>query len=167
MGGEGGLCTEEERNENETSRHQKSYNQINYRFMHGIEPQFLALQKGFNELIPQCLLKCFDERELELVIGGLGTIDLEDWRTNTRLKHCQTETSQVERSDYIMKLREQWAWFTQKRLVQIIRPCRRPKSFFTYFTYFYFQDINMHFWEKNGNAKLQLPGWLLFMKCLS
>jgi len=68
---------------------------VNYRFMHGIEQQFLALQKGFNELIPQSLLKCFDERELELVIGGLGKIDLEDWKSNTRLKHCQAQTKQV------------------------------------------------------------------------
>jgi hypothetical protein len=52
-------------------------------------------QSGFNELVPQQLLKSFDERELELVIGGLGKIDLEDWRTNTRLKHCQTDTPQV------------------------------------------------------------------------
>ncbi len=66
--------------------------------MHGIEQQFLALQKGFNELIPQCLLKSFDERELELVIGGLGKIDLEDWRSNTRLKHCQPDTIQVQSS---------------------------------------------------------------------
>ena len=65
------------------------------RFMQGIEQQFLALQKGFNELIPQHLLKSFDERELELVIGGLGTIDLQDWRTNTRLKHCTPDTPQV------------------------------------------------------------------------
>ena len=65
------------------------------RFMQGIEQQFLALQKGFNELIPQHLLKPFDERELELVIGGLGTIDLQDWRTNTRLKHCTPDTPQV------------------------------------------------------------------------
>ena len=64
--------------------------------MHGIEQQFLALQKGFNELIPQCLLKSFDERELELVIGGLGKIDLEDWKSNTRLKHCQADTQQVQ-----------------------------------------------------------------------
>ena len=37
------------------------------RFMQGIEQQFLALQKGFHELIPQNSLKPFDERELELV----------------------------------------------------------------------------------------------------
>lgn len=68
---------------------------VNYRFMQGIEQQFLALQKGFHELIPQNSLKPFDERELELVIGGLGTIDLADWKGHTRLKHCTAETSQV------------------------------------------------------------------------
>jgi hypothetical protein len=34
--------------------------------MRGVEAQFLALQKGFNELIPQHLLRPFDERELEV-----------------------------------------------------------------------------------------------------
>ena len=29
------------------------------------------------------------------VIGGLGTIDLSDWKTHTRLKHCTAESSQV------------------------------------------------------------------------
>ena len=30
----------------------------------------------------------YDERELELVIFGLGKIDITDWRENTALKHC-------------------------------------------------------------------------------
>lgn len=34
--------------------------------MRGIEAQFLALQKGFSELIPQHLLKPFDHKELEV-----------------------------------------------------------------------------------------------------
>ncbi|KAL5273487.1 SMURF2 family protein [Megaselia abdita] len=68
---------------------------VNYRFMRGIEQQFLALQKGFCELIPSYLLRPFDERELELVIGGISSIDVSDWRTHTRLKHCTLETQQV------------------------------------------------------------------------
>ncbi|XP_075168551.1 SMAD specific E3 ubiquitin protein ligase [Haematobia irritans] len=68
---------------------------VNYRFMRGIEQQFLALQKGFCELIPSHLLRPFDERELELVIGGISSIDVNDWRSNTRLKHCTPETPQV------------------------------------------------------------------------
>lgn len=63
--------------------------------MRGIEQQFLALQKGFTELIPSQLLRPFDERELELVIGGLGSIDINDWRNNTRLKVCNFAYSAI------------------------------------------------------------------------
>lgn len=59
---------------------------MNYRFMRGIEQQFLALQKGFYEVVPANLLKMFDEKELELIIGGIGKIDLEDWKAHTKLK---------------------------------------------------------------------------------
>ncbi|XP_057668198.1 E3 ubiquitin-protein ligase SMURF2 [Diorhabda carinulata] len=72
---------------------------VNYRFMRGIEQQFLALQKGFSELIPSTSLRPFDERELELVISGIGSIDIADWRAHTRLKHCTPETPVV-----------QWFW---------------------------------------------------------
>lgn len=84
---------------------------VNYRFMRGIEQQFLALQKGkltffmfhasscsilgFCELIPSQLLRPFDERELELVIGGISSIDVTDWKTHTRLKQCNPDTPQV------------------------------------------------------------------------
>ncbi|XP_033630687.1 E3 ubiquitin-protein ligase SMURF2-like [Asterias rubens] len=68
---------------------------VQWRFLRGIEPQFLALQKGCNELIPQHLLKPFDERELELLINGLGKIDLDDWKSHTRLKQCNQESNIV------------------------------------------------------------------------
>lgn len=32
---------------------------------------------------------------LQLIIGGLGKIDLSDWKTNTRLKHCTSESNVV------------------------------------------------------------------------
>ena len=49
---------------------------VNYRWCHGIEQQFLALQKGFNEVVPQHHMKPFDERELELVIGWYSIIEM-------------------------------------------------------------------------------------------
>ena len=30
-----------------------------------------------------------------MIIGGLGKIDLADWKTNTRLKHCTSESNVV------------------------------------------------------------------------
>uniref|UniRef100_A0A8C2J932 HECT-type E3 ubiquitin transferase n=1 Tax=Cyprinus carpio TaxID=7962 RepID=A0A8C2J932_CYPCA len=68
---------------------------VNWRFLRGIEAQFLALQKGFNEVIPQHLLKAFDEKELELIVCGLGKIDINDWKSNTRLKHCTADSNIV------------------------------------------------------------------------
>eukprot|EP00731_Ephydatia_muelleri_P029437 Em0020g1081a len=68
---------------------------VQWRFRVGIEKQFLALQTGFHELIPPELLKSFDEKELELVISGLGKVDVSDWKANTRLKHCTAESDVV------------------------------------------------------------------------
>ncbi|KAF7243124.1 E3 ubiquitin-protein ligase SMURF1 [Varanus komodoensis] len=85
------------RNVSVTEENKKEYVRlyVNWRFMRGIEAQFLALQKGFNELIPQHLLKPFDQKELELIIGGLDKIDLTDWKSNTRLKHCMADSNIV------------------------------------------------------------------------
>jgi E3 ubiquitin ligase SMURF1/2 len=90
---------------------------VNYRFMRGIEQQFLALQKGFHELIPSQLLRPFDERELELVIGGLGTIDINDWKQNTRLKNCTPETSVVK---WFWQIVESYGEEMRARLLQFV-----------------------------------------------
>ena len=58
-----------------------------------------GLQKGFHEIIPPHLLKSFDERELELIVSGLGSVDVDDWMNNTRLKHCTQDTDVI-----------QWFW---------------------------------------------------------
>ena len=75
---------------------------VQWRFQVGVEKQFMALQKGFHELIPAHLLKQFDEKELELIVSGLGSVDVNDWRSNTRLKNCTNETDVI-----------QWFWKVQ------------------------------------------------------
>ena len=80
-----------------TNENKKEYvhTYVQWRFKVGIEKQFVALQKGFNELIQSHLLKSFDEKELELIVSGLGSVDVDDWRANTRLKHCTPDTDVV------------------------------------------------------------------------
>ncbi len=68
---------------------------VQWRFKVGIEKQFNTLQKGFHEIITPNLLKQFDERELELIVSGLGSVDVDDWMNNTRLKHCTLDTDVV------------------------------------------------------------------------
>jgi E3 ubiquitin-protein ligase NEDD4 len=48
-----------------------------------VEEQFQAFIAGFHELIPADLVNVFDERELELLIGGIADIDVEDWKKHT------------------------------------------------------------------------------------
>lgn len=90
---------------------------VQWTFLRGIEAQFLALQKGFNELIPQHLLKPFDERELELVIGGLGKIDIDDWQTNTKLKRCYPDSLVVK---WFWALVKEWDDERRARLLQFV-----------------------------------------------
>ncbi|XP_011404591.1 PREDICTED: E3 ubiquitin-protein ligase SMURF1-like [Amphimedon queenslandica] len=68
---------------------------VQWRFKAGIEKQFIALQRGFNEMVSGHLLKSFDEKELELIVSGLGKIDVQDWQLNTRLKNCSPDTDQI------------------------------------------------------------------------
>jgi len=51
--------------------------------------------QGFNELIPNNLLKIFDENELELLMCGLGNVDVNDWRAHTNYKGEYTATHKV------------------------------------------------------------------------
>uniref|UniRef100_A0A669BHK0 HECT-type E3 ubiquitin transferase n=1 Tax=Oreochromis niloticus TaxID=8128 RepID=A0A669BHK0_ORENI len=90
---------------------------VNWRFLHGIEAQFLALQKGFNEVIPQHLLKAFDEKELELIVCGLGKIDIADWKSNTRLKHCTPDSNIVK---WFWKAVESFDEERRARLLQFV-----------------------------------------------
>lgn len=45
---------------------------VEWRIRGRVQDQFNAFLSGFNELIPQELINVFDERELELLIGGMS-----------------------------------------------------------------------------------------------
>ncbi|GAA5839821.1 hypothetical protein JCM3766R1_004623 [Sporobolomyces carnicolor] len=48
-----------------------------------VESQLAAIKEGLQEIVPLKELRVFDEKELELLIGGVETIDVEDWQKNT------------------------------------------------------------------------------------
>ncbi|KAI7862441.1 hypothetical protein BDF14DRAFT_1855541 [Spinellus fusiger] len=70
-----------------------------WRISRRVEEQFKAFKEGFNQLIPQDLINVFDERELELLIGGLAEIDVDDWKKHTDYR------GYTEQDDVI-----QWFW---------------------------------------------------------
>lgn len=67
---------------------------IKWRIQKRIDEQFQAFIAGFHELIPAELVNVFDERELELLIGGIAEIDVEDWKKHTDYRGY-TESDEV------------------------------------------------------------------------
>ena len=58
-----------------------------WRIVKRVEEQFKALMSGFYEVVPQQLITVFDERELELLIGGIAEVDIQDWKKNTEYRN--------------------------------------------------------------------------------
>ena len=68
-----------------TNENKKEYVELitEWRIQKRVEEQFNAFVTGFHELIPADLVNVFDERELELLIGGIADIDVDDWKKHT------------------------------------------------------------------------------------
>ncbi|OMH85471.1 E3 ubiquitin-protein ligase RSP5 [Zancudomyces culisetae] len=60
---------------------------VNFRIIDNVKPQLDRLLAGFHEFVPLELIQVFDEREMEFVLGGLATIDIDDWKANTVYKN--------------------------------------------------------------------------------
>ncbi|XP_046761109.1 E3 ubiquitin-protein ligase NEDD4-like isoform X7 [Gallus gallus] len=60
---------------------------IQWRFVNRVQKQMNAFLEGFTELLPIDLIKIFDENELELLMCGLGDVDVNDWRQHTVYKN--------------------------------------------------------------------------------
>ncbi|XP_076069409.1 E3 ubiquitin-protein ligase Nedd4 isoform X2 [Oratosquilla oratoria] len=59
---------------------------IQWRFVSRVHPQMEAFREGFNDVVPLSHIKIFDENELELLMCGIVSIDVKDWRANTVYK---------------------------------------------------------------------------------
>ncbi|XP_041429057.1 E3 ubiquitin-protein ligase HUWE1 isoform X4 [Xenopus laevis] len=64
-----------------------------------IRKQLAAFLEGYYEIIPKRLISIFTEQELELLISGLPTIDIDDLKSNTEYHKYQSNSIQI-----------QWFW---------------------------------------------------------
>jgi len=71
-----------------TSENKEEWQQlvIKWRFVSRVQAQMDNFLAGFNELVPLNLIKIFDAGELELLMCGIGVIDVRDWKQNTVYK---------------------------------------------------------------------------------
>uniref|UniRef100_A0A8C6UJM3 E3 ubiquitin-protein ligase n=1 Tax=Neogobius melanostomus TaxID=47308 RepID=A0A8C6UJM3_9GOBI len=76
---------------------------IQWRFMNRVQKQMTAFKEGFFELIPQDVIKIFDENELEVTAHvWIGDVDVNDWKENTKYKNSYCANHMV----------IQWFWKT-------------------------------------------------------
>ena len=88
---------------------------VKWRIEKRIAEQFQAFKEGFQELIPQDLINVFDERELELLIGGIAEIDVDDWKKHTDYRGY-TESDEVVQNFW--KTVRSWDGEQKSRLLQ-------------------------------------------------
>ena len=63
-----------------------------------IPQQLNAFLEGFYDIIPKRLISIFNEQELELLISGLPTIDIDDLKANCEYHKYQANSLQVRQS---------------------------------------------------------------------
>lgn len=105
------------RNIEVTNENKKEYVDlmVKWRIEKRIEEQFKAFKEGFHELIPQDLINVFDERELELLIGGIAEIDVDDWKKHTDYRGY-TESDEV--IQFFWQTVRSWDGEQKSRLLQ-------------------------------------------------
>ncbi|KAF9169267.1 hypothetical protein BGX21_008274 [Mortierella sp. AD011] len=86
-----------------------------WRITRRVEEQFKAFAEGFHQLIPQELVTVFDERELELLMGGISEIDCDDWKKHTDYRGY---TEQDEVVQWFWKCVRSWDSEKKARLLQ-------------------------------------------------
>ncbi|KAK7685350.1 hypothetical protein QCA50_011714 [Cerrena zonata] len=88
---------------------------VEYRISTRVKEQFDAFMTGFLELIPQSLIDVFDERELELLIGGVSEIDVDDWSKYTDYRGYDPNDDVVQ---WFWKCVRSWPSERKSRLLQ-------------------------------------------------
>ncbi|KAF8073723.1 hypothetical protein FPV67DRAFT_1479022 [Lyophyllum atratum] len=100
-----------------TEENKKEYvdSVVAYRISKRVKEQFDAFMEGLLELIPNDLIGVFDERELELLIGGMSEIDMDDWTKFTDYRGYE-KTDQV--IEWFWQCIRSWPPERKSRLLQ-------------------------------------------------
>jgi E3 ubiquitin-protein ligase NEDD4 len=88
---------------------------VEYRISKRVKEQFDSFMSGFSELIPQDLITVFDERELELLIGGMSEIDVDDWTKHTDYRGYEMNDEVIQ---WFWKCIRSWPPERKSRLLQ-------------------------------------------------
>ena len=93
---------EDGRNVRVTEENKKEYVKLvcQMKMTGAIKQQLTAFLDGFYSIIPKRLISIFNEQELELLISGLPSIDIDDLKSNTEIHKYQANALQVSTTVY-------------------------------------------------------------------
>jgi len=92
---------------------------LKYRMLDRTKDQMSELLLGFFDVVPEPALTVFDPNELELILCGLPTIDMDDWQANTIYSGTVKETDQVVKWFWEV-VRKDFDIGTRARLLQFV-----------------------------------------------
>lgn len=95
---------------------------LKYRMLNRCKSQITELMLGFLDIIPEPALTVFDPNELELVLCGLPTIDVDDWMNNTKYSgYYEAKGSQHQVVEWFWEVvREDFDQDMKARLLQFV-----------------------------------------------
>lgn len=95
---------------------------LKYRMLNRCKPQITELMLGFFDIIPEPALTVFDPTELELILCGLPTIDVDDWINNTTYSgYYEAKGSQHQVVEWFWEVvREDFDQKMKARLLQFV-----------------------------------------------
>lgn len=82
-----------------------------------VESQTAAFKVGFSEFIPPDLISVFDPQELELLLGGIATLDLVDWKAHTEYRNVKVNDPIIA---WFWEIVQEWEEEKRARLVQFV-----------------------------------------------
>mmetsp|Transcript_32559 Transcript_32559/g.103122 ORF Transcript_32559/g.103122 Transcript_32559/m.103122 type:complete len:502 (-) Transcript_32559:122-1627(-) len=88
------------------------------RLVKSVQPQLDSLKAGFYDIMPQDVLLKFTEDELELLLCGMPTIDIADWKENCEYKAGYTADHEV--MLWFWELVESWDEEMRAKLLQFV-----------------------------------------------
>ena len=95
---------------------------LKYLLMERVKPQMTELLLGFFDVVPEPLLTIFDFQELELLMCGLPTIDIDDWMKHTNYQgYFETDGEKSKTCVWFWEIvRDELDQETRARLLQFV-----------------------------------------------
>lgn len=101
----------------EENKHKYVERIVAYRLIESVKPQLEEISKGFNDIVPLEYIRDFTDQEMELLIGGVPDIDIDEWKRNTMYVGYMPTSPQIK-----------WFWiavksFTKEERAKLLQFC--------------------------------------------